>query len=58
MDQAKLQKFKQQLLELKSQIMNGSILNARQDLLVPQEEMADETDLASSIIHQNVSVNI
>ena len=58
MDQAKLNKFKQQLLQLKAQIMNGPILNARQDLLVPQEEMADETDMASSIIHQNVSVNI
>jgi DnaK suppressor protein len=58
MDKAKMEKFKRILINLRSQVLNGALLKSREELHVPPEDLADETDLASSIIHQNVSVNI
>lgn len=44
---------------MKNKILNKeSILNSQSDLLISQEELADESDVASSIVNQYVSFNI
>ena len=58
MERAKLEKYKKTLIQMRTQILNGALLKSREELHVPPEDLADEADLASSIIHQNVTMNI
>jgi DnaK suppressor protein len=58
MDAKKLQFYKNKLLELKNQILNGKLLKPTEDLLTSSEDLAEEGDLANSIINQNVSVHL
>jgi DnaK suppressor protein len=58
MDKAQLDEFKQHLLRLKAQIMNSGVMNSKEDLEVSPEDLSDETDLATSVVTQQVSFNI
>lgn len=58
MDKKKLEHFKELLLKHRQQIMNVGLLNKSEDLHVPQEDLSDETDLASSLIQQQLNCTI
>ena len=55
MDKKKLDYFKGLLLRHRAQIMAGGLINKSEDLHVAEEDRSDETDLASSLIHQQIS---
>jgi DnaK suppressor protein len=57
-DKKKLDHFKEMLLKQREQIMNVGLLNKSDDLHVSEEDLADETDLASSLIQQQLSCAI
>lgn len=58
MDKKKTEYFKNKLLEARKQIMNSGIMNDYQDLHIQSDDLADEADLASSTINQQVSFSI
>lgn len=58
MNKAKLEKYKKQLLTLKSQILSGGFLKSSEDLYISSEDLAEEGDLANNVIQQQVSFNI
>ncbi len=58
MDKKKLEHFKAILLKERQRILNGSIINNSEDLHVSEEDLSDETDLASSLINQQISCSI
>lgn len=58
MDKKKLEHFKELLLKQRQQILNVGLLNKSDDLHVAQEDLSDETDLASSLIQQQLNCTI
>ena len=58
MDKKKLDHFKELLLKQRQQIMNVGLLNKSDDLHVATDDLSDETDLASSLIQQQLSCTI
>ena len=58
MDKKKLEHYKALLLKCRQQILNGGLLNNSEDLHVAEEDLSDETDLASSMINQQISCSI
>ncbi|MCO4755637.1 MAG: TraR/DksA family transcriptional regulator [Bacteriovoracaceae bacterium] len=58
MDDKKVEHFKHKLLEARKQILNSGIMNDYQDLHIQSDDLADEADLASSTINQQVSFSI
>ena len=58
MDKKKVDHFKELLLMQRQQIINVGLLNKSDDLHVSEDDLADETDLASSLIHQQLSCAI
>ncbi len=58
MDKKQLEQFKVLLLKHRQQILNSGMVNNSQDLHVSQEDLSDETDLASSLVSQQISVSI
>ena len=58
MDKKKLEHFKELLLKQRQQIMNVGLLNKSEDLHVSEEDLSDETDLATSMIQQQLSCAI
>lgn len=58
MDKKKLEHFKELLLKHRQQILNVGLLNKSEDLHVQQEDLSDETDLASSLIQQQLNCTI
>ena len=58
MDKKKLEHFKELLLKHRQQIMNVGLLNKSDDLHVATEDLSDETDLASSLIQQQLNCAI
>jgi DnaK suppressor protein len=57
-DKKKIQYFKELLLKQRQQILNVGLLNNSEDLHVSEEDLSDEMDLASSLIHQQLSCTI
>jgi DnaK suppressor protein len=57
-DKKKLEHFKDLLLKQRQQIINVGLLNKSEDLHVAAEDLPDETDLASSLIQQQLSCTI
>ena len=55
MEKKKLDYFKGLLLKHRQQIMTVGILNNSEDLHVSEEDLSDETDLASSLIQQQLT---
>lgn len=58
MDKKKLDHYKELLLKQRQQILNVGLLNKSDDLHVAEEDLADETDLASSLIQQQLNCTI
>jgi DnaK suppressor protein len=58
MDKKKLDLFKAVLLKHRQQILNGGLLNNSEDLHISEEDLSDETDLATSMISQQISCSI
>lgn len=58
MDKKQLEYYKALLLKHRQQIMNSGIINNSEDLHISQEDLSDETDLASSLVSQQISVSI
>ncbi|MDD4974310.1 MAG: TraR/DksA family transcriptional regulator [Bacteriovorax sp.] len=58
MEKAKMEKFKTLLLQAKVKIMNSGILRSNEDLTVSPDDLADEADLATSVINQQVTFNM
>jgi DnaK suppressor protein len=58
MDNKKLEHFKKKLLEAKNQILNSGVLSNYEDLHIQSDDLADEADLASNTINQQVSFSI
>ncbi len=58
MDKKKLEHFKELLLKQRQQIINVGLLNKSDDLHVASEDLPDETDLASSLIQQQLNCTI
>ena len=57
-DKKKVEHFKELLLKQRQQILNVGLLNKSDDLQVSEEDLSDETDLASSLIQQQLSCTI
>jgi len=57
-DNKKTEHFKELLLKHRQQILNTGLLNKSEDLHVAEEDLSDETDLASSLINQQLSCAI
>ncbi len=53
-----MEKFKTLLLQAKVRIMNGGLLRSNEDLTVSPDDLADEADLATSVINQQVTFNM
>lgn len=58
MDKKKLEYFKNKLLDARNQILNSGVLSNFDDLQINSDELADEADLATSTINQQVSFSI
>ncbi len=58
MDKKKTEYFKELLLKHRQQILNVGLLNKSDDLHVSEEDLSDETDLASSLIQQQLNCAI
>ncbi len=58
MDKKKQEHYKALLLKHRQQILNVGLLNKSDDLHVSEEDLSDETDLASSLISQQISCSI
>lgn len=58
MDKKKIEHYKDLLLKHRQQILNAGLLNKSDDLHVPTEDLSDETDLASSLIQQQLNCTI
>lgn len=58
MDEKKVEHFKKKLLTARTQILNSGILSNLEDLQIKSDDLADEADLASNTINQQVSFSI
>ena len=58
MNKKKLEYFKNKLLDARNKILNSGILSNFEDLHVNSDDTADEADLASNTINQQVSFSI
>ena len=58
MDKKKTEHYKQLLLKQRQQILNVGLLNKSDDLHISEEDLSDETDLATSLIQQQLSCTI
>jgi len=57
-EKKKIEHFKALLLSQRQQILNFGLLNKSEDLHVSEDDLADETDLASSLIQQQINCTI
>lgn len=58
MDKERKDYYKSLLLAHKTRILNSGVLRSREDLEVSADDLADEADLATSVINQQVSFNL
>jgi DnaK suppressor protein len=58
MNKKKIDQQRKLLLALKTKILNSSLLKSNEDLIVAQDDLPDEGDLASVVINQEVSFEI
>ena len=58
MDKKKLTFFQEILLKTRQDIIDSGILTNTEDMHVPSEDLADEADLASNHINQQISFSI
>ena len=58
MNKKKLDYFKNKLLTEKEKVLNLSVIKDHDDLIVAQDDLADEADLANNTINQQISFSI
>ncbi|MBT3982103.1 MAG: TraR/DksA family transcriptional regulator [Bacteriovoracaceae bacterium] len=58
MGEVNISGYKKLLLDAKNKILNHGILTSKEDLHISAEDLADETDLATSVINQQVTFNM
>ncbi len=58
MDKKNLEYFKNKLLDARNQILNSGVLSNFEDLQINTDDTADEGDLATSTVNQQVSFSI
>ena len=58
MDKKNVEHYKQLLLKHRQQILNVGLLNKSDDLHVSEEDLSDETDLATSLVQQQLNCTI
>lgn len=58
MNAKKVQHFKEKLLKARQQIINSGVLSDLEDLKIKSDDLADEADLATNTINQQVSFSI
>lgn len=58
MDKKNLEYFKNKLLDARNKILNSGVLSNFEDLQINSDELADEGDLASNTVNQQVSFTI
>jgi len=58
MDKKTLEHFKGKLLDARNQILNSGVLSNYDDLQIKSDDLADEADLATNTINQQVSFSI
>ena len=58
MDKKKLDHFRDLLLKQRQQILNVGLINKSEDLHISEEDLSDETDLASSLVQQQLNCTI
>lgn len=58
MDKKKLEHFKNKLLDARNQVLNSGVLTNFDDLQINSDDTADEADLATNTINQQVSFSI
>ncbi len=58
MDKEKLEFFKEKLLKFKMAILSGGIIKSTEGLHISSDDLADEGDLATNVIHQHVSFSM
>lgn len=58
MEQQKISYFRKKLLDARAQILNSGILNDLEDVQISPDDLADEADLATSTINQQVTFSI
>ena len=58
MNKKQLEHFKSKLLEARNKILNSGVLSNYEDLQIKSDDLADEADLASNTINQQVSFSI
>ena len=58
MDKKSLDKYRELLLTLKAQILNGPLFQSTEDLAVKQEDLSEEGDLATNVINQQISFSM
>jgi DnaK suppressor protein len=57
-DKKKLDHFRDLLLKQRQQILNVGLINKSEDLHISEEDLSDETDLASSLVQQQLNCTI
>lgn len=58
MDKKKLDHFRDLLLKQRQQILNVGLINKSEDLHISEEDLSDETDLATSLVQQQLNCTI
>ena len=58
MDKKKQEHFRAILLKHRQAVINGGLLSNSEDLHISEEDLSDETDLATSMISQQISCSI
>ena len=58
MDEKFKKKQKESLLNIKNQIINNGLLKSKEGLEISSEDLPDETDLANSVINQQIIFNM
>ena len=58
MKKAQLDELKNQLIQMKEQILNGGYLTQTEDLHVTSDDLPDEADLATNVINQQITFNM
>jgi len=53
-----LKGYKEALLTLKTQILNSGLLKSKEDLTISSDDLAEEGDLASVMVNQELSFGI
>ncbi len=58
MKKTELEKYRSLLIKMKTNILNGGVLKSREGLTIASEDLAEDGDMANSVINQEISFNM